>query len=174
MSQTSKSASGPQVPQLSRRALIGGTSAAAVATRTATAAPASAPIPQDATRRFAQWLSLNARIERLQARWGRLESWLAREHGWLQLSASEQQALPWAQELRDIDGCLDLLFEKRQAALDGLTTPGSPDSASIIGRLAVAERLIWAEDHPEAHALIARALKDLRALHQGGLISTPS
>jgi hypothetical protein len=115
-------------------------------------------------RRCANWLAIDSKIARLQTRWAKLESWLAREHNWFQLSAAEQQALPGAQELRDIDGCLDVLFEKREALLASLPNSGSASLEAVAARLAVAERLIWADEHPEAHALIAGSRRDLAAL----------
>jgi hypothetical protein len=158
-----------RLPELSRRAVLAGTSVAAFA---AVKPAAAATIPQTATlaasdegtRRCANWLAINARIERLQTRWAKLESWLAKEHGWFQLSPPEQQALPWAKELRDIDGCLDLLFEKREALLDALPTSGAVSLEAVIARLAVVERLIWREEHPEVYALIVGAREDLIAM----------
>jgi len=102
-------------------------------------------------------------LERLQTRWAKLETWLGKEHAWFQLSPAEQRALPWAKELRDIDGCLDLLFEQRDALLESLPTHGG-GMDSVIAKLAVVERLIWSCDHPEAHALIAGARLDLIAM----------
>jgi hypothetical protein len=59
--------------------------------------------------------------------------------------------LPGAQELRDIDGMLDLLPEQRAALLDKLPTCGARTIEEVIARLAVVERLIWRDEHPEAH-----------------------
>lgn len=154
-----------RLPQVSRRAVLGGASVVALAPAPASAAPRPPTLPDDATRRCARWLHLNGRIERLQDRWAKLEAWLTREHGWLTLSPAEQQALPWSQELRDIDGCLDLLFEEREALLESLPTR-SANLPSVIARLAVVERLIWSHDHPEAYALITGCLEDLKAFSQ--------
>jgi hypothetical protein len=74
--------------------------------------------------------------------------------------------LPGAKELRDIDGCLDVLFEQREALLESLPTSGAVSLESVIARLAVVERLIWPDDHPEAHALIAGARRDLIAINR--------
>ncbi|HZC17785.1 MAG TPA: hypothetical protein VE309_13590 [Caulobacteraceae bacterium] len=93
-----------------------------------------------------------------------METWLAKEHDWFKLSPAEQQALPWAKELRDIDGCLDVLFEKRETLLEHLPTSGSANLEAAIARLAVVERLIWPDDHPEAHALVAGVRRDLIAM----------
>ncbi|WP_148216822.1 helicase [Phenylobacterium zucineum] len=156
-----------RLPELSRRAVVVGSPASLLAAPAAFAQ--STPIPVASTQSnaaapFKRWLYLNAKIERLQTRWARLESWLAREHSWFQLSPAEQQALPWAQELRDIDGCLDLLLEKRDELLEALPTQGSAALEVIAAKLEVAERLVWAADHPEAHALISGSRQDILTL----------
>lgn len=158
-----------RLPELSRRAVLAGTSVAAFAAAkpaaVATVPPAATFAASDeGARRCANWLAVNARIERLQTRWAKLESWLGKKHGWFQLSPAEQQALPWAKELRDIDGCLDVLFEKREALLDALPTSGAVSLEAVIARLAVVERLIWREEHPEVYALIVGAREDLIAM----------
>ena len=153
-----------RLPEISRRLVVVGASAATVAWR----APATAAaIPDERTRQLTRWLSLTTHIERLQDRWARLEGWLVREHDWLQLSPAEQQALPWAQELRDIDGCLDVLFERRERLLASLPASGVASMDSAIIRLAVVERLILPDDHPEAHSLVAGVRRDLVAMSAG-------
>lgn len=134
----------------------------------AAASPAAAMLTasDEGTRRCASWLAIDAKIARLRTRWVDLESWLAKEHAWLQLDPAEQQALPWAKELSDIDGCLDVLVEKREALLESLPISGSASVESVVARLAVVERLIWADEHPEAHALIAGARLDLIAMSE--------
>lgn len=162
---------GARLPTLSRRSVLAGTSAAALAmpspaatvpTVTHTVATNSGPSA------YKRWLFLTAKIERLQTRWAKLESWLAREHKWLQLSPAEQQALPWARELRDIDGCLDVLFEQREALLQRLPTVGCSSLEAIAVKLGVVERLVARDDHPEAHAMVAGARQDILALIRAG------
>jgi len=158
-----------RLPELSRRAVIAGTSVAAFGAAKPAAALATPPAaaltaPDEGIKRCARWLAINAKIERLQTRWAKLEGWLGKEHAWYQLGPAEQQALPWAKELRDIDGCLDLLFEQRDALLESLPTRGSVSMESVIAKLAVVERLIWPCDHPEAHALIVGSRLDLIAM----------
>ena len=155
-----------RLPKLTRRAVIAGTSAATLAGgKVAGAAP---PRPDEGAKLCTQWLRLDAKIRRLQDRWAKLEHWLGQNHGWFQLSEAEQQALPWSKELQDIDGCLDVLFEKRDALLDSMPAAGSANLGAIITKLAVVERLIWPNDHPEAHALIAGSVQDLIALSHKG------
>lgn len=127
---------GVRLPELSRRAVIGGTSVVAFGVATPVAA-ALAP-PDEGARRCARWLRLDAKIDRLQDRWGKLESWLVREKSWSKLTPAERQASPWAKELRDIDGCLEVLFEQRDALLETLPNFGSASLESVISRLAVA------------------------------------
>jgi len=158
-----------RLPEMSRRAVIAGTSVvafgAAKPAAQAVIPPAAALAAADeGTRRCANWLAINAKIERLQTRWAKLESWLVKKHDWFNLSPVEQQALPWAKELRDIDGCLDSLFEKREALMESLPTSGAVSLESVIARLAVVEHLIWREEHPEVHALITGSRRDLIAL----------
>ena len=100
-----------RLPALSRRALIAGTSAVAFGAANPAAAsaallPAADAASDVATRRCRNWLAVDAQIERLQTRWAKLEGWLIREHSWCNLTPTEQQALPWSKELRDIDGIL--------------------------------------------------------------------
>ncbi|MDO9609872.1 MAG: helicase [Brevundimonas sp.] len=158
-----------RLPALSRRALIAGTSVVAFGAANPAAAsvalPSAAVVASDvATRRCRNWLAVDAQIERLQNRWAKLEGWLIREHSWCELSPTEQQALPWSKELRDIDGILDTLFEKRERLLETLPDTASLSLEAVVTRLAVAERLVCTEDHPEAHALIARSRLDLIAM----------
>jgi hypothetical protein len=121
----------------------------------------------EAAKPYRRWLAVNAKIERLQTRWAKLETWLVREHSWFQLTPAEQQALPWARELRDIDGCLDVLFEQREALLETLPTHGSATLEGVAAKLEVIERLVERDDHPEAHAMIAGARQDLVAWLHG-------
>lgn len=160
-----------RLPAPSRRMVLVGTTAAALsAPGPAGPMPAVAPASatKDDARPFQDWLSLNARIERLQARWAMLENWLAQEHSWLQLSPMEQRALPWAQELRDIDSRLDALFEKHEALLKALPAEGCASLEAIAAKLAVVERLIAPAEHREAHALIVGSRQDLIALIGAG------
>lgn len=159
-----------RLPGPSRRAVLAGTSAAALSAHApAVATPAIAPVLESQRPDpYKAWLHLTAKIERLQTRWAKLESWLAREHSWLQLSHSEQQALPWAKELRDIDGCLDVLFERREALMERLPARGAVTLETIVAKLAVVEHLVARDDHPEAHAMIAGARADLLLLVAAG------
>jgi hypothetical protein len=103
-------------------------------------------------------LHIDARISRLRRRWARLEAYLEDQ------PPQAGAALPGAQELRDIDGMLELLLEQRAALLEKLPTRGATTLEEVIARLAVAERLIWADDYLEAQAMISGSRRDLVAL----------
>ena len=150
-----------RLPEISRRLLVVGASAATVAPRSP-AAPIA--LPDERTLQLTRWLTLTNHIERLQNRWARLEDWLVQEHNWFQLSPSEQQALPWAQEFRDIDGCLDALFQRRERLMASMPSSGAASMDTAILRLAVVEWLIWPDDHPEAHSLVVSVRRDLIAI----------
>lgn len=158
---------GASTPAVSRRSLLAGASAAALPAPAAAPAiispTASAPGPEP-SHLFRSWLYIDTKIERLQTRWAKLESWLIREHHWCQLSFEEQRALPWARELRDIEGCLDLLFEQREALLDRLPTDGARALPELADRLAVVERLVPADENREAHAIVSGVRRDLQGM----------
>lgn len=169
---------GASVRAVSRRTLLAGASAVAVPVAAPIAGPAGLPPAAPELRSptggqlVRSWLRIDAQIERLQTRWARLEAWLVREHRWCELSPAEQQALPWARELRDIDGCLEVLFEKREALLERLPVGGAADLPELAERLEVVERLIVADDHPEANALVRGVRRDLQAWAASGLPSS--
>ena len=171
-----------RLPEVSRRALIAGTPAAALASRKsafARAIAATAPVgaveaADDGDRRLKQWLALDRKVERYQDRWAQLEGYLVREHAWFRLSPDDRRAHPGGRELRDIDGAIDVLREKRDALLEALPDARVVSMESIVTRLAVVERLVWPEDHPEAHALIAGARQDLIALAGASAVSPDS
>lgn len=156
---------------LSRRAVIAGTSVAALGVAHPVAAAPNVPVAlavtDETTRHCREWLAVNAKIARLQTRWAKLEGWLIQNHSWCKLTPAEQQALPWSRELRDIDGCLDLLVEKRERLLESIPDPDTPSLEAVIMRLAVVEREIWPEDYPEVHALIRKSRQELVAISQG-------
>lgn len=154
---------------VSRRSLLACASAVTLPMPTA-ASPtiaAGAPSnvgPNESGGSFKAWLHLDDKIERLQTRWAQLESWLIREHRWCELSPAEQLALPWSRELRDIDGCLDLLFERREALLERMPAAAAENVPELAARLAVAARLVSVDEQPEAHGIITGVRLDLLRL----------
>jgi hypothetical protein len=149
---------------LSRRAVLVGTSAtaslrASAATRLGTVTP-----PGDATRLYKHWVQLDRQAERLLLRWGDIEGRLFETHNWHRLSAAEQAALPEGQALRDVDAQLTRLCAERDGLLDKLPRRGASTLEAVAARLAVVERLLYREDHPEAYDMVAGSRRDLAAL----------
>ncbi|MBA4793353.1 MAG: helicase [Phenylobacterium sp.] len=145
---------------VSRRTLLAGASAAAAA-RPVGAAPLQLPAGSsspDPTKPYRALLHLDARISRLRRRWARLEAYIEDQ------PSQPGRMLAGAQELRDIDGMLELLLEQRAALLEALPKQGATSLEEVIARLAVAEQLIWTDDHLQAQAMIAGSRRDLTAL----------
>jgi hypothetical protein len=157
---------GARLPALSRRAMLVGTSAAAAASGASATAPLSAQPPafSDPTTLYKHWVSLDREIERLLLQWGDVEGRLMQEHNWYQLSEAERARLPEGQNFRDLDARLNRLFAERDGLLDKLPTRGARTLEAVAARLAVVERLLYRDDHPEAHAMVVGSRRDLAAI----------
>ena len=153
---------------LSRRSLLAATPSAFGCRSTATAQTAvplsGGHAPSDEVSRLKRWLTLDALIEKYQELWARLESRLARERGWLELSSAQQKERPEFESLAEIDDQLACLTGERDAVAIAVPASRRMSIEAIFMRLAVAERLVWPDDHPEAHELIASARRDLGRL----------
>jgi len=111
-----------------------------------------------------RWLAVDAEQRRLQLEWGRLEGWLMTKHDWYKLSPEQQAEIPEGARLAEIDARLDVLEVEGQALLKAMRPKPAKSVDAVIANLSVAARLIFVEDHPEAHGLISRAARDLSAL----------
>lgn len=160
---------GARLPALSRRTMLVGTSAAAAASGANAKAPlwAGAHAFSDPTKLYEHWLTLDREVERLLLQWGDVEGWLMTEHNWHRLSEAEQSMLSEGRALREIDARLNSLCAERDGLLRKLPTRGAQTLDAIAARLRVAERLIYRDDHPEAHALIVGSRRDLCAIRAG-------
>jgi hypothetical protein len=156
----------PRPPSLSRRTVLVGAAATPAVSAAAPLVTAS-PAPADPTKPYKTLLYLDAAISRLRRRWARLDAYLSDQLESLPAGA-EPKPLRGAQELRDIDGMIELLLERRTALLEKLPSKGAATLEELIARLAVAERLIWNDDHLEAQALIAGTRQDLASLLEHG------
>jgi hypothetical protein len=158
-----------RLPALSRRAVLVGTSAAAVSPQASPAKPLAAATPSgNATQLYRHWVHLDRQIERLLLRWGDIEGWLLETHNWHRLSEAEQAALPEGRALRDVDAQLKRLCAERDGLLDRLPRRGAATVETVAARLAVVERLLYREDNPEAHDMIVGSRRDLRAMMASG------
>lgn len=126
---------------------------------------ASGSAPGDPALAICQrWLAVDVERRRLQTEWGNLEGWLIEKRRWYRLSGDEQAAIPEGDRLAEIDARLDVLEEENQALLKAMRPTPAKSVETVIANLSVAGGLIFEEDHPEAHGLIVRAVRDLSNL----------
>lgn len=114
-----------------------------------------------------RWLAIDAEQRRLQLEWGRLEGRLMTKHDWYKLTPEQQATIPEGARLAEIDARLDVLEVERHALLKAMRPKPAKSVEAVIANLSVAARLIFVEDHPEAHGLITRAVRDLAAFSGG-------
>lgn len=115
-----------------------------------------------------RWLAIDAEQRRLQLEWGTLEGWLITKRNWYKLASEQQAAIPEGARLAEIDARLDVLEVEGRALLKAMRPKPAKSIEAVVANLAVAARLIFVEDHPQAHGLITRAARDLAALSSGG------
>lgn len=152
-----------RAPQLSRRAVLAVGSAAPFV--------AGGTIAADTDPSVAichRWLAIDAEQRRLQLEWGTLEGWLMAKRSWYQLSPDQQAAIPEGARLAEIDARLEVLEVEGHALLKAMRPKPAKSVEAVVANLSVAARLIFVEDHPEAHGLITRAARDLAAFSSGG------
>lgn len=114
-----------------------------------------------------RWLAIDTEQRRLQLEWGRLEGRLMTKRNWYQLTPDQQAAIPEGARLAEIDARLDVLEVEGYALLKAMRPKPAKSIEAVVANLAVAARLIFVEDHPEAHGLITRAVRDLAAFSFG-------
>lgn len=148
--------------QLSRRSVLSGGSAAPFINQ--------GPVPGNADPAVTlctRWLAIDAEQRCLQLEWGALEGWLITHRSWYKLTPAEQAEIPEGGRLSEIDARLDVLEVEGHALLKAMRPKPAKSVEAVMANLSVAARLIFVEDHPEAHGLITRAVRDL-AVFCGG------
>tara|TARA_R110000765_G_scaffold252568_2_gene353838 strand:+ start:5376 stop:5831 length:456 start_codon:yes stop_codon:yes gene_type:complete len=108
----------------------------------------------------AEWLARHDEQEKLAKRWQRLESRLAREHRWFQLSERERAVLPEATQLDSISDRLDELYALNQKLLTILPKVVATTTHGLNCKLSVALALVHPEENKDAHTLIQSVLRD--------------
>ncbi len=108
-----------------------------------------------------RWLAIDAEQRRLQLEWGTLEGWLMTKRNWYQLSSDQQAAIPGGARLAEIDTRLEVLEVEGHALLKAMRPKPARSIEAVVANLAVAARLVFMEDHPEACGLVTRAVRDL-------------
>lgn len=148
---------------ISHRSVVVGVS---VAPLVAGSSPASAP-GDPALTICQRWLAIDAEQRRLQLEWGTLEGWLMTKRNWYRLTPDQQAAIPEGARLAEIDARLDVLEVEGHALLKAMRPKPAKSVEAVVANLSVEARLIFVEDHPEAHGLITRAVRDLTAFTGG-------
>lgn len=152
-----------RAPQLSRRAVLAGGSAAPFVAGGTVAADTDPSVAI-----CHRWLAIDAEQRQLQLEWGTLEGWLMTKRNWYQLTPDQHAAIPEGARLSEIDAKLDVLEVEGHALLKAMRPKPARSIEAVVANLSVAARLISVEDHPEAHGLITRAVRDLAAFSSGG------
>lgn len=144
---------------ISRRGLVAGVSVAPLI-----GGPSASAVEDPHVTICRLWLAVDVERRRLQTEWSNLEGWLIKKRRWFRLSSSEQAAVPEGARLAEIDARLDVLGEESEVLLQAMRPTPAASVEAVIANLSVAGGLIFEEDHPEAHGLIVRAVRDLAVL----------
>jgi hypothetical protein len=121
-----------------------------------------ASAPTDACLRY---VALEDRALALLDEWSALEVRLARSYpGFIGLPREAQALIPGAGRFAEIEDELERLDSARDALLPQVVRLRCETPGSVVAKLRVAERLIHSDDHPDAHQLIADAVRDLDRL----------
>lgn len=152
--------------KISRRVVI---SAVAGATSLPEVAAALPRLADNVRQLSGDWLALKQREEILTARWSTIESWLVEQFDWGNLSEEEQQALPEAQELREIDDQLDQLEEERLTCRARLLNLPPATLEGTLGKLRALADLIEPADQPFLHQHLLMAMDELE-----GVLAAPA
>ena len=144
---------------VSRRVVIGAASAAPVV-----AGAGGGEISDPAVARCAEWLALDAEIDRLGLRWSDLETLLARRKRCEHMTpgeCAERGALAPSEEMDAIDKQLEPLFEQRRAWLEALPTVRAGDMDGVVAKLEVALR-VMVHQQGDGYDLFKATMEELR------------
>lgn len=141
---------------VSRRVVIGAASAAPVV-----AGAGGAAVPDAAVARCAEWLALDAEIDRLGLRWSDLETILVRQKRWERMTPEERGELPPSEEMDAIDKLLEPLFEQREAWLEALPAERARDMHGVVAKLEVALR-VMVRQQGDGYELFKATMDELR------------
>lgn len=141
---------------VSRRVVIGAASAAPVV-----ASASSGAVPDRALARCAEWMALDAEIDRLGLRWSDLETILVRDKRWERMTPDQRVALSPTQEMDAIDEQLEPLFAQREAWLEALPGVRASDLYGVVAKLEVALR-VMVHQQGDGYELFKATMEELR------------
>lgn len=141
---------------VSRRVFIVAASAAPVV-----AGAGGAAVPDAAVARCAEWLALDAEIDRLSLHWSDLETILVRQKRWERMTPEERGELLPSEEMDAIDEQLKPLFEQREAWLEALSTVRARDIYGVAAKLEVALQ-VMVHQQGDGYDLFKATMDELR------------
>lgn len=143
---------------ISRRVVIGAASAAPVAASASlgVAAPANPVVT-----RCAEWLALDAQINRLLSRWSDLETILVQQRRWERMTPEERVAMTPTEEMNAIDEELKPLFDRQRDWLDALPKLRAHELKGAVAKLEVALQ-VMIHQQGDGYDLFKSAMEDLR------------
>jgi hypothetical protein len=145
--------------QLSRRAVIGASTALPLATM-----PFAAPGSDETIGLCRSWLSAQAQIFRLEERWSYIENYVAATCGnWFELTEDEQRKLPYAAEMFAIDARIDAIYVDQEDIIPMLPGLIATTREAVLLKFEVLANLLRLEDHRDELNLLNGARRDLDA-----------
>jgi hypothetical protein len=108
--------------------------------------------------------SIDMRMDQLHKLLGDVESMLADRHSWFELTRVQRRVLPAAQSFYELEDELEQLgHESAQLVVDLRDVPAA-SLPEAIAKLEVVARVIEPDDYPDAHAVLAGTIEELRAI----------
>lgn len=141
---------------VSRRVVIGAASAAPVVANAGGNA-----LADPAVARCAEWMALDAEIDRLGLRWSDLETILVRQKRWERMTPEERGELLPSEEMDAIDRQLEPLFEQRETWLEALPAVRATDMHGVAAKLEVALR-VMVHQQGDGYDLFKATMEELR------------
>ncbi|UAL11691.1 hypothetical protein [Caulobacter segnis] len=140
---------------VSRRVVIGAASAAPVVSG------AGGAIADPAVARCAEWMALDAEIDRLGLRWSDLETILVRQRRWERMTPEERGELLPSEEMDAIDAQLKPLFDQREVWLEALPKVRAHDMYGVVAKLEVALQ-VMVHQQGDGYDLFKATMEELR------------
>lgn len=141
---------------VSRRVVIGAASAAPVVAGAGVTASSN-----EVMTRCAEWLALDAEIDRLGLRWSDLETILVRQKRWERMTPEERGELLPSEEMDAIDEQLKPLFDQREAWLEALPKVRAHDMHGVAAKLEVALQ-VMVHQQGDGYDLFKATMDELR------------
>jgi len=141
---------------VSRRVVIG-----AAGTAPVVAGASGAAVPDAAIARCAEWLALDAEIDRLGLRWSDLETILVHQKRWERMTPEERGELLPSEEMDAIDEQLKPLFDRREAWLEALPKVRAREIYGVVAKLEVALQ-VMVHQQGDGYDLFKATMDELR------------